>query len=119
MTAISGERREQNGFKLQSPPEWGIEPVPPSERKLGFVDYLVLWGDLGIGLLVLLAGSFLVPGLSLGQALGAIVIGSLIGSLLLALAGWIGSETAVPTMVLLRPVLGIRGSYVPTALNVL
>ncbi|MBI4562831.1 MAG: cytosine permease, partial [Candidatus Rokubacteria bacterium] len=98
--------------------QWGIEPVPSEARRLGFWDYIVLWGDLGIGLLVLLAGSFLVPGLSLGQALGAIVLGSLIGVALLALGGVAGSQTGVPTMVILRPVLGIRGSYLPTVVNV-
>ena len=50
--------------------QWGIEPVPSEARRLGFWDYVVLWGDLGIGLLVLLAGSFLVPGLSPGLAFG-------------------------------------------------
>jgi len=96
----------------------GIEPVAPAARALGFWDFVVLWGDLGIGLLVLLAGSFLVPALSLGQALAAIVVGSLIGVLLLALTAVIGSRTGVPTMVCLRPALGLRGSYAPTALNV-
>jgi putative hydroxymethylpyrimidine transporter CytX len=96
----------------------GIEPVAPSARALGLWDFVVLWGDLGIGLLVLLAGSFLVPALSLGQALAAIVVGSVIGVLLLALTAVIGSRTGVPTMVCLRPALGRLGSYAPTALNV-
>jgi putative hydroxymethylpyrimidine transporter CytX len=86
---------------------------------LGFLDYAVLWGDLGIGLLVMLTGTFLVPGLGLGSALLAILIGSVAGCLLLALVGAVGSATGAPTMVLLRPVLGVRGSYVPTVLNVL
>lgn len=105
--------------KIQAPPEWGIEPVPKSQRILGLLDYAVLWGDLGIGLLVMLAGTFLVPGLGLGDALLAIGVGSVLGCLLLALVGVIGSENAVPTMVVLRPVLGVRGSYLPSALNVL
>jgi nucleobase:cation symporter-1, NCS1 family len=105
--------------KIQAPPEWGIEPVPQTQRVLGLLDFGVLWGDLGIGLLVMLAGTFLVPGLGLGDALLAIVIGGMLGGVLLALIGAIGSDTAVPTMVLLRPVLGVRGSYLPTALNVL
>ncbi len=104
--------------RVESPPEWGIEPVPDSHRFLGFLDYFALWSSLGVGLLVLLAGTLLVPGLGFGQALLAIVIGTLIGNLLLAAAGVIGSETAVPTMVLLRPALGIRGSYLPTVLNI-
>jgi putative hydroxymethylpyrimidine transporter CytX len=118
MAAIT-EGRERDGFKLQSPPEWGIEPVPVAERKLGFVDFAVLWGDLGIGLLVLLAGSFLVPGLGLPSALLAIVIGTTIGCALLAAAGFIGSTLGAPTMVLLRPSLGLRGSYLPSVLNIL
>jgi nucleobase:cation symporter-1, NCS1 family len=117
MAAI-GDTGERKRFKLQSPPEWGIEPVPQAERKLGFVDFAVLWGDLGIGLLVLLAGSFLVPGLGVAQAVLAIVIGSVIGCGLLAGAGVIGSKLGAPTMVLLRPALGIRGSYLPTVLNI-
>ncbi|MBI4637282.1 MAG: cytosine permease [Candidatus Rokubacteria bacterium] len=102
---------------LPAPPR-GIEPVTGDARALGFWDAVVLWGDLGIGLLVLFAGSLLVPGLSLPLALLAIVLGSLVGVALLALAGVPSSLTGVPTMVMLRGVLGVRGSWVPTALNV-
>ncbi len=117
--AILEDTRRRLLPKIQPPPEWGIEPVPPAQRTLGSIDYLVLWGDLGIGLLVLLAGTFLVPGLGLSAALVAVAVGSILGALLLAVVGLIGSDTATPTMVLLRPVLGVRGSFVPTALNVL
>jgi nucleobase:cation symporter-1, NCS1 family len=105
--------------RFHTPPEWGIQPVPRDQRVLRFLDFVVLWGDLGIGLLVMLTGTFLVPGLGLGSALLAILIGSAGGSLLLALVGAVGSTTGAPTMVLLRPVLGVRGSYAPTVLNVL
>lgn len=105
--------------RVQPPPEWGIEPVPKDQRVLGWLDYFVLWGDLGIGLLVLLTGSFLVPGLGLNDALVAIGVGSVLGCLLLGLVGIAGSDNAIPTMVLLRPALGVRGSYLPSALNVL
>ncbi|MGO8694343.1 MAG: cytosine permease [Rectinemataceae bacterium] len=105
--------------KLHAPPEWGIEPVPKDRRSLVFKDFVVLWGDLGIGLLVMLAGTFLVPGLGLGAALTAILVGTALGCLLLALIGVVGSDSGRPTMVLLRPLLGTRGSFLPTALNVL
>jgi NCS1 family nucleobase:cation symporter-1 len=106
-------------LKIQRPPEWGIEPVPPTHRIMGFIDYFALWSSLGVGLLVFLAGSLLVPGLGLKQAFLAILLGTVVGNILLALAGYVGSREAIPTMVLLRPVLGIRGSYIPTLLNIL
>lgn len=96
----------------------GIEPVPAAHRVLGFFDYFVLWADLGVGLLVLLAGSALVPGLGLWQALLAIVAGTLIGNFMLGLAGMVGSDNAVPSMVGLRPSFGLRGSYLPSLVNV-
>jgi nucleobase:cation symporter-1, NCS1 family len=101
------------------PPDWGIEPVPQGERKLGFLDFFVLWGSLGAGLLVMLAGTLLVPRLGLGAALVAIVIGTLLGNLLLLVPAVMGSEYGIPTMVALRPTLGIRGSYLPSFVNVI
>lgn len=102
---------------LPALPEWGIDPVPDRHRTLNGVDLAVLWGDLGIGLLVLVAGGLLVPALSFPTALGAIVLGSVIGVALLGLVAVAGADHAVPTMVLFRPVLGIRGSWIPSALN--
>ena len=96
----------------------GIEPVPAAQRRLGAFDLAVLWGDLGVGLLVLVAGAFLVPGLGTGEALVAIVVGSAIGSALLALAALLSTDAGVPTMVLTRATLGLAGSAVPTVLNV-
>jgi putative hydroxymethylpyrimidine transporter CytX len=96
----------------------GLAPVAREERQLGAWSFAVLWGDLGIGLLVLLAGSLLVPALSLPQALGAILVGSVIGVTLLGLTGIVGSQTGLPTMVCLRPALGRGGSYVATGVNV-
>lgn len=98
-------------------PSWGIRPVPPEHRRLSGLDFGVLWGDLSIGLLVLVTGAFLVPALGFPRALLAIVIGSVIGCLALALVGLAGAKEGVPGMVLFRPVLGLRGSYVPSILN--
>ena len=96
----------------------GIERVPDRFRVLGFLDYFVLWADLGVGLLVLLAGTALVPGLGFVEAILAILLGTLIGNLMLGLAGVIGSDLAVPSMVGLRPSFGQRGSYLPSLINV-
>src|SRR5918997_1614346 len=98
---------------------WGVTPVPERLRTLSFGDLALLWGNLGVSLLVLVAGAFLGPALGLGRALLAILVGALLGNALLGLAGLIGAERRVPSMVLLRDPLGERGSYAPTVLNVL
>ena len=95
---------------MEDTPAWGIEPVPERLRVLGALDNGLLWGNLGVSLLVLVAGTFLVPALSLPEALVAIVLGTLIGNLMLGLAGMIGADARVPAMVLLRAPLGQRGS---------
>jgi NCS1 family nucleobase:cation symporter-1 len=99
-------------------PAWGVRPTTPEVRRLRGFDFAVLWGDLGIGLLVLVTGALLVPALGLPQALLAIVVGSVLGCIPLALVGLAGSREGLPGMVLLRPTLGTRGSYLPTALNI-
>ncbi len=101
------------------PGSWGIQPVPPRLRVLGGLDTGLLWGNLGVSLLVVVAGAALVPALSLPAALVAIVVGCVLGNLALATAGAIGADARVPGMVLLRAPLGRRGSYLPTTVNVL
>jgi nucleobase:cation symporter-1, NCS1 family len=98
---------------------WGIEPVPERLRVLGPLDTGLLWGNLGVSLLVIVAATALVPSLSLQDALIAIGLGCVIGCTLLGLAGAIGADARVPGMVLMRAPLGRRGSYLPTGVNVL
>src|SRR5438067_862268 len=97
-------------------PHWGIEPVPNRLRLLGLVDTTLLWTNLGISLLVLVLPAYF--DLSLKKALLATVVGGLIGNAMLAVAGLIGADGRVPTMVLQRAPLGRRGSYLATVLNV-
>ena len=94
-------------------------PVPDGARTLRTRDAFSLWFSLGIGLLVLQAGAGLVPGLSFAGALTAILIGSALGAVLLALAGVVGADTGLATMAALRPTLGRYGAVAPAALNVL
>src|SRR5829696_8289373 len=108
----------QRSFSVHHPPEWGIEPVPPDQRRLGFLDQAVLWGNLGVSLLVLVAGALLVPALGLWPALAATAVGAVVGNALLGLAAVPAAATGVPAMVLYRAPLGVRGSLLPTACNV-
>ena len=105
-------------FTIRKPPEWGIEPIPSKHRSLRGIEYFVLWSSLGVGLLVFSAGSFLAAA-KFVDAILAIIVGSVVGSLLLALAGKIGSDHAVPSLVSTRPSFGIRGAYLPALLNVM
>jgi putative hydroxymethylpyrimidine transporter CytX len=102
---------------VKDAPNWGIEPVPQRLRVLGGLDTYLLWTNLGISLLVLVAASYFA--LSLKQALLATLVGALIGNTMLGLAGMIGADARVPSMVLQRAPLGRRGSYLATGLNVL
>jgi nucleobase:cation symporter-1, NCS1 family len=99
-------------------PEWGIKPIPDRYKILGGVDYFILWSSLGVGLLVLSAGSFLSQA-KFFDAIIAIIAGSIVGSILLALAGKIGSDHGIPSLITMRPAFGIKGSYLPAALNIL
>ena len=95
---------------------------PP--RALGLWDQVTLWGNLGITLTIPVAAAFVLrpvaelPPLTLGAAVTAILVGSVLGSILLALSAVPGADTGAPAMVLLRGLLGRRGSWAPTALNV-
>jgi len=111
---------------METAPSWGIEPVPERLRALGVLDGFLLWANLSVSLLVIVAGAFLVLpaaqgglALALPVALASIVAAAVAGNLMLAIGGYIGADSRVPQMVLLRAPLGRRGSYLPTALNVL
>src|SRR5215216_3224672 len=102
---------------MDDTPNWGITPVPERLRVLGGFDTFLLWTNLGISLLVLVAASYF--GLSLKQALLATLVGGVVGNSMLATAALIGADARVPTMVLQRAPLGRRGSYLATGLNVI
>ncbi len=98
-----------------------IEPVAGERRTLSGLDLAVLWGDLSVGLLVIVTGALLVTafGLSLPLALLAILVGGAIGCLPLAVVARAGHREGVATMVLFRPILGERGSAIASAVNVI
>jgi purine-cytosine permease-like protein len=113
---VRGDRHSEVAHTL-------AEPVP---QALSLFDQLGLWGNLGVSLLgftgaifVLQPGGAGTPELSLAAGLTAIVLGTVLGTLPVALAGLPGARTGAPAMVLLRGLFGARLSYLPTALNIL
>lgn len=102
---------------LNLPPAWGVEPVPDEHRTLGGFDLFVLWSGLAFGLLVLTTGGFL-SSMDGPTALAAILVGSAAGCVPLALVSAASARCPLPTMALLRGAFGVRGSLLPTGLNV-
>ncbi|TWP36408.1 allantoin permease [Leekyejoonella antrihumi] len=94
-------------------------------RTLTVRDQIGLWANLGISLMGF-AGAIVVlqphgPGtaqLGIPQAMLAIVVGTIIGTAAIAVAGLPGARTGQPAMVLLRGLFGGRLSYLPTGLNI-
>jgi putative hydroxymethylpyrimidine transporter CytX len=89
------------------------------------VDQFGLWGNLGVSLLGFTGALFVLqpygagtPELSLAAALTAVVAGTLLGTVPVALAGVQGARTGAPAMVLLRGLFGARLSYLPTVMNI-
>ncbi len=113
---VEGDRRSEAPRTL-------AEPVP---QALSFADQLGLWGNLGVSLLgftgalfVLQPGGAGTPRLSLLAATIALVLGTILGTLGVAVSGLPGVRTGAPAMVLLRGLFGARLSYLPTAINML
>ena len=95
----------------------------PAPRVLGLLDQLGLWGNLGVSLLGFTGAIFVLvpvaaPGMSLGAALTALLVGTVLGALGLGAAAVPGAQTGAPSMVLLRGLFGTRPSYLPTVVNV-
>lgn len=94
-------------------------PVPAAKRVFGGRDLFSLWFSLGIGLMVLQTGALLAPGLGMSGSMAAILLGTLVGVLLLAAVGVIGSDTGLSSMAALKLSLGSKGAGVPAVLNLL
>ena len=111
---VPGDRHSEVGRTL-------AEPVP---RALSTWDQFGLWGNLGVSLLGFTGAMFVLrpygsgPDLSLAAGLTAILVGTLLGTLPVALAAVQGVRTGAPAMVLLRGLFGTRLSYLPTLINI-
>src|SRR3954467_4827404 len=96
----------------------------PAPRSLRLIDQLGMWGNLGVSLLGFTGAAFVLypvvggPAMSLGAALVALVLGTLIGTAAVAAAAVPGTDTGQPAMVLLRGLFGARISWLPTVLNI-
>ncbi len=95
-----------------------IQPTRVAERKLGGIDFILLWAGVAMSLAEIWAGGLLAP---MGFWLGflAIILGHVFGNTLMALGGVIGSDHGIMSMVSVRPSFGIRGSNLAAILNII
>ena len=95
----------------------------PAPKVLGWWDQVALWFNLGVSLLGPVGAVYVlqpdgVHAMSFVAATAAIVVGTLVGTAMLAAAAGPGAETGAPAMVLLRGLFGLRLSYLPTLVNI-
>ena len=106
-----------------SAPEAPLTLDEPPPRALRLVDQLGMWGNLGVSLLGFTGAIYVLypigdTPLSLGAALLALVLGTVLGTAAVSIAAIPGTETGAPAMVLLRGLFGARLSWLPTVLNI-
>ncbi len=104
--------------QISAPTNEALAPVSPSARSLGGLSHVSLWFSLGVGLLVIQMGAYLVPVMGTKDALLAIVLGSVIGSGLLAWTAKLGTDTGLSSAGLIHRVYGSGFARLPIVLNI-
>lgn len=93
-------------------------PLSAAERLFGWRDHASLWLSLGVGLLVMQVGSFLVPALGTQAAMLAIVAGSVLGAGLLAWTAKLGCDSGLSSAGLMHATYGSSFARLPVLLNI-
>ena len=95
-----------------------LAPLPSTQRSFGFNDHAALWFSLGVGLLVMQIGAYLVPAVGPQQAAIVIVLGSILGAGLLAWTAKLGCETGLSSSGLMHATYGSSFAKLPVLLNI-
>jgi putative hydroxymethylpyrimidine transporter CytX len=99
-------------------PNEALTPLPLSQRVFGWHDHAALWFSLGVGLLVMQIGAYLVPAVGTRDAALAIVVGSGIGAALLAWTARLGCESGLASAGLMHATYGSAFARLPVLLNI-
>jgi len=94
-----------------------LSPVANADRVFAWNDHAALWFSLGVGLLVMQVGAYLVPAVGSRDAAIAIVLGSLVGAGLLAWTARLGCETGLSSAGLMHATFGSGFARLPVLLN--
>lgn len=100
-------------------PNLSLSPIALSERVFNWHDHVSLWFSLGVGLLVMQVGAYLVPAVGSLDAVLAIVLGSLLGAGLLAWTANLGCRSGLSSAGLMHATYGSHFARLPVLLNML
>ncbi len=95
-----------------------LTPLPESDRQFGWREHAALWLSLGVGLLVIQIGAYLVPALGAPSALLVIVCGSVLGAGLLAWTAKVGCDSGLSSAGLMHATYGSSFAKLPVLLNI-
>ena len=95
-----------------------LTPVSSERRVFGWHDHASLWFSLGVGLLVMQVGAYLMPALGTQEALWAIAAGSILGAGLLGWVAKLGCDSGLASAGLMHAVYGRTFAGLPIVLNI-
>ena len=95
-----------------------LTPVAADQRVFRWHDHASLWFSLGVGLLVMQVGAYLMPALGTQEAALAIVAGSILGAGLLGWVAKIGCDSGLASAGLMHAVYGRAFARLPIVLNI-
>ena len=96
-----------------------VLPVSLEERTLSGKSTFAIWFACNLVVTTILTGMYMIPSLSFDVALRTILIGSAIGIVPLTLVAVMGTKTGLATMIMGRAVFGVKGSMLPSAINIM
>ncbi|NMM76320.1 cytosine permease [Acidovorax sp. SRB_24] len=101
-----------------TPANEALAPISADRRVFQWHDHASLWFSLGVGLLVMQVGAYLMPAMGTQDALLAIVFGSLLGAGLLGWVAKIGCDSGLASAGLMHAVYGRAFARLPIVLNI-
>jgi NCS1 family nucleobase:cation symporter-1 len=119
-TSNSGHsRNEVQSDKAWSIEQHAIEPIPAPDRHGTPIELFKMWIGANINYVVVVTGALvLTQGLSFWQALGAILVGNVLGCIVLGLTTIMGPRTGTSGIMTSRSAFGQLGSFLPNSVSV-
>ncbi|RDW77351.1 hypothetical protein BP6252_05404 [Coleophoma cylindrospora] len=104
-------------FTWRGTTKWGnhdLYPIDPKEWTFGWLGFVAIWVTNGVSVSTwTLGSSYIAYGLTAGETIGSILVGSCIASFVAFFAARPGMDYHVGYTIMNRPAYGLRGTYVP------